>query len=71
VGHLPAPELTRTTTGPPGVDPIAPVDTTTGSQWLQVNLRFPDLGDVGQAAVKVLVPLGGSVSTPASRPQPV
>ena len=57
MGHLPAPELTRTTTGPPDVDPIATADATTGNQWRQVNLRFPDPGDAEQAAVKVLVPV--------------
>lgn len=57
MGYLPAPELTRITTGPPDVDPIATADATTGNQWRQVNLRFPDPGDVEQAAVKVLVPV--------------
>ncbi|MFC8797257.1 thiopeptide-type bacteriocin biosynthesis protein [Promicromonospora sp. NPDC057138] len=57
MGHLPAPELTRTTTEPPDVDPIATANATTGNQWHQVNLRFPDPNDVEQTAVKVLVPL--------------
>lgn len=57
MGHLPAPELTRTTAGPADVHPIATVDATTGDQWRQVNVRFTDPGDAERIAVKVLAPV--------------
>jgi thiopeptide-type bacteriocin biosynthesis protein len=57
VGHLPAPELTRTTVEVPDVDSVPTADATADDQWRQVNLRFVDPADAEQAAVTVLAPL--------------
>lgn len=57
MGHLPAPELTRTTIEAPDVDLVPTVDATVGDQWRQVNLRFTDPADVDQVAVTILAPV--------------
>jgi len=57
VGHLPAPELTRTTVEATDVDPIPTANATAGDQWRQVNLRFAGPAGVEQAAVTLLAPV--------------